>query len=124
MTRDTWKRQLQEHPDRPQGRQRRQLDVLFALADQLDAKTGEGNASVLDLAKAAGVSERTARRAIGWATTSGLLRRTDRGHHRWDGTTAPSGWQLLGEPAVMPDPVMVPSDATTDHDLQIGRAHV
>jgi hypothetical protein len=99
VTRAAWLRQLEERPDRPQGRQRRQLDVLLALADQLDAKTGEGNVSVLELAKAAGVSERTTRRAIGWATTSGLLRRTARGHRLGDGTAASSGWLLLGKPA-------------------------
>lgn len=116
VTRAAWLRQLQEHPDRPRGRQRRQLDALLALADQLDAETGEGTASMLDVAKAAGTSERTTRRAIGWATTSGLLRRTARGHHRWDGTTAVSDWLLSEEPGTTPDPV-APSDATTDHDL-------
>jgi hypothetical protein len=100
VTRAAWLRQLQEHPDRPHGRQRRQLDALLALADQLDAETGEGAASILDVAKAAGTtSERTTRRAIGWATASGLLRRTARGHRLGDGTTAPSGWLLLGKPA-------------------------
>ena len=99
VTRAAWLRQLQEHADRPRGRQRRQLDALLALADQLDAETGEGTASILDVAKAAGTSERTIRRAIGWAATSGLLRRTARGHRLGDGTTASSGWLLLGEPA-------------------------
>jgi hypothetical protein len=98
VTRAAWLRQLQEHPDRPSGRQHRQLDALLALADQLDAKTGEGTASMLDVAKSAGTSERTTRRAIGWATTSGLLRRTARGHRLGDGTTASSDWLLLGEP--------------------------
>jgi hypothetical protein len=99
VTRAAWLRQLQEHSDRPHGRQRRQLDALLALADQLDAETGEGTASILDVAKAAGTSERTTRRAIDWATTSGLLRRTARGHRLGDGTTASSSWLLLGEPA-------------------------
>jgi hypothetical protein len=99
VTRAAWLRQLQEHSDRPHGRQRRQLDALLALADQLDAETGEGTASILDVAKAAGTSERTTRRAIDWATTSGLLRRTLRGHRLGDGTTASSSWLLLGEPA-------------------------
>ena len=107
VTRAAWLRQLEERPDRPQGRQRRQLDVLLALADQLNATTGEGHVSQLELAKAAGVSERTTRRAIGWATTSGLLRRTARGHRLGDGTTAQSGWLLLGKPA--PQPVSPPS---------------
>ena len=95
LTRAVWLARLQERPDRPQGRQRRQLDVLLALADQLDAETGEGAVSLLELVKAAGVSERTTRRAIGWATTSGLLRRTARGHRLGDGMTAPSSWLLL-----------------------------
>lgn len=97
MIRAGWKRQLQERPDRPQGRQRRQLDVLLALADQLDAETGEGHVAVLELAKAAGVGERTVRRAISWASTSGLLEQTSRGHRLGDGSTAASGWLLLGE---------------------------
>ena len=97
MNRDTWKRQLQERPDRPCGRQHRQLDALLALADQLDATTGKGNVSVLELAKAAGVSERTAKRAITWARTAGLLKQTSRGHRLGDGTAAASGWLLLGE---------------------------
>lgn len=45
VSRDAWLRQLAEHPDRPQGRQHRQLDALLALADQLDQNTGEGTAS-------------------------------------------------------------------------------
>ncbi len=102
MTRDAWLRQLHERPDRPQGRQRRQLDVLVALADQLDSETGKGSVSLLELASAAGVSERTVRRAIGWATTSGLLERTSRGHRLGDDTTAPSGWQLLGQSEPQP----------------------
>ena len=102
MTRAAWLRQLQEHPDRPQDRQRRQLDVLAALADQLDADTGEGTVALLELVKAAGVSERTVRRAIGWAMASGLLRRTARGHRLGDGTTAASGWLLLGEAEPQP----------------------
>jgi hypothetical protein len=93
VNRDTWLRQLREHPDRPQAR--RQFAVLIALADQMNARTGQGTASVLDLAKAAGVSERTAKRAIGWARTAGLIEQTKRGHHLWDGTGAPSGWRLL-----------------------------
>jgi hypothetical protein len=99
VTRAAWLRQLEERPDRPQGRQRRQLDALLALAGQLDAETGEGAASMLEVAKAAGTSERTIRRAIDWATTSGLLRRTARGHRLGDGTTASSGWLLLGKPS-------------------------
>ena len=102
MKRATWKRQLQERPDRPQGRQRRQLDALLALADQLDAETGEGAVPLLEVVKAAGVSERTARRAIGWATTSGLLQRTRRGHRLGDGMTTSSGWRLLGKPESQP----------------------
>ncbi len=93
MNRDTWLRQLQERPDRPQAR--RQFAVLTALADQMNARTGQGTASVLDVAKAAGVSERTAKRAIAWAKTAGLIEQTKRGHHLWDGTGAPSGWRLL-----------------------------
>ena len=82
MTRDTWKRHLQERPDRPQGRQHRQLDVLLALADQLDAKTGDGARA------GAGAGEGRGReRAHGQARDQlgddiRLLRRTDRGHHR------------------------------------------
>lgn len=93
VTRDTWKCQLQDHPDCPQGRG--QLAVLTALADQMDARTGQGAASVVDVAKAAGVSERTAKRALVWAKTAGLLEQTKRGHHLWDGTGAPSRWRLL-----------------------------
>lgn len=96
VTRAVWLRQLQEHPDRPQGRQRRQLDVLVALADQLDAKSGEGHVAVLELVKIAGVSERTVKRSLGWARGAGLLERTSRGHHLGDGTTSASGWRLLG----------------------------
>lgn len=72
--------------------------------------SGEGTASILDVAKAAGVSERTTRRAIGWATTSGLLRRTARGHRLGDGTTASSGWLLLGEPAQPANSLPQPAD--------------
>ena len=97
VTRAAWLRELQERPDRPQGRQRRQLDVLVALADQLDPETGEGHVSLLALAKAAGVSERTAKRAIMWARAEGLLKQISRGHRLGDGTTAASGWLLLGE---------------------------
>ena len=97
VTRAVWLQQLQKRPDRPQGRQRRQLDVLTALADQLDADTGEGQASVLDVAKAAGVSERTAKRALGWAKAAGVLQQTTRGHRLGDGTAVPSGWWLIGE---------------------------
>lgn len=99
LTRAAWLAHLQEHPDRPQGRQRRQLDVLVALADQLDAETGAGTVSLLELVKVTNISERTVRRAIGWAMTSGLLQRTARGHRLGDGTTAASGWLLLGEAA-------------------------
>jgi hypothetical protein len=99
---DAWMRQLQERPDRPRGRQRRQLDVLVALANQLDAETGKGQVPVLDLAKAAGVSERTVRRAIGWATACGLLEQTSRGHRLGNGTTAASGWLLLGNSESQP----------------------
>jgi hypothetical protein len=73
--------------------------VLIALADQLDAETGEGLVSVLELAKAASVSARTVKRAIGWAKTADLLERTSRGHHLGDGTVSASGWRLLGESA-------------------------
>jgi hypothetical protein len=93
VTRDTWKCQLQDHPDCPQGRG--QLAVLTALADQLNARTGQGAGSVHELAKAAGVSDRTAKRALVWAKTAGLLEQTKRGHHLWDGTGAPSRWRLL-----------------------------
>jgi hypothetical protein len=99
VTRDAWLRQLDERPDRPQGRQRRQFDVLVALAGQLDAETGEGSVSMAELVKVSDVSERTARRAIGWAVTAGLLRRTARGHRLGDGTAAWSCWTLLGEQA-------------------------
>jgi DNA-binding transcriptional ArsR family regulator len=96
VTRAAWLRQLQEHPDRPQGRQHRQLDVLVALADQLDAKTGKGNVSVLELAKITGVSERTVKRSLGWARGAGLLERTSRGHRLGDGKTSASEWQMVG----------------------------
>jgi hypothetical protein len=102
VTRAAWLQRLQKNPDRPQGRQRRQLDVLIALADLLDVETGEGTASVLELAKAAGVAERTVRRAIDWAIAAGLLERTSRGHRLGDGTIAPSRWLLLGEPESLP----------------------
>jgi hypothetical protein len=97
VTRAAWLRQLQEHPDRPRGRQRRQLDALLALADQLDAKTGKGNVSVLELAKIAGVSERTVKRSLGWARGAGLLERTSRGHRLGDGQTSASEWRLAGK---------------------------
>ena len=93
--RDTWKQRLQERPDRPQGRQHRQFDVLAVLADLLDADTGEGAVTMAELAKTSNTSERTIRRAIGWAVASGLLRRTSRGHRLGDGTTVPSSWLLL-----------------------------
>ena len=93
VTRGAWLHRLEQHPDCPQGRG--QLAVLTALADQLDARTGQGTASVLDVAKAAGVSDRTAKRALVWAKTADLLEQTRRGHHLWDGTGAPSRWRLL-----------------------------
>jgi len=93
VTRTAWLRCLEQHPDCPQGRG--QLAVLTALADQLDSRTGQGAASVHDVAKAAGVSERTAKRALVLAKTAGLLEQTKRGHHLWDGTGAPSRWRLL-----------------------------
>lgn len=95
LIRDTWKQRIQERPDRPQGRQHRQLAALLALADLLDAKTGEGRVSLLDLAKASGASERTVKRAIVWARTVGVLEQTSRGHRLGDGTAAASAWQLL-----------------------------
>ena len=94
LTRDTWKRQLQEHADRPTGRQHRQLDALLALADLVDATTGKGNVSVLELAKAAGLSERTARRALAWAIQAGMIQRSCRGRGRGTATSAVSAWQL------------------------------
>lgn len=97
LTRAAWLAHLQEHPDRPQGRQRRQLDVLVALADQLDAKSGEGHVAVQELAKIAGVSERTIKRALVWARDASMLERTSRGHRLGDGTTSASGWRLLGK---------------------------
>lgn len=93
MNRATWLRQLQQHPDCPQSRG--QLAVLTALADELDARTGQGTASVGHLAEAAAVSERTAKRAIAWARGAGLIGQDRRGHHLWDGTGAPSRWRLL-----------------------------
>lgn len=94
VTRAAWLRQLQEHPDRPQGRQHRQLDALLALADLLDAKTGTGQVSVLEVAKAAGVGERTARRVLAWAVETGVLQRSCRGRGRGSAKAAVSGWQL------------------------------
>jgi hypothetical protein len=94
MNRDTWKRRLQERPDRPQGRQHRQLDVLLALADLLDARTGTGNVSVLEAAKAAGVGERTARRALAWAVQAGALERSSRGRGRGLADSVASAWRL------------------------------
>jgi hypothetical protein len=94
VTRAGWLQRLQEHPDRPQGRQRRQLDVLIALADLLDAETGSGQVSVLEVAKAAGVGERTARRALAWAVRAGVLQRSLRGRGRGAAEAAVSAWQL------------------------------
>jgi hypothetical protein len=113
-----WKRYLQERPDRPQGRQRRQADVLLALADMLDAETGEGHVPVLELAKAAGVSETVAKRAITWARTSGLLERTSRGHRLGDGATVASGWRLLlGE--IQPQQVSSPPQQANSAPQQV-----
>jgi hypothetical protein len=96
--RDRWVRQLQEHPDRPQGRQHRQLEVLLALAGKLDPKSGEGNVSVQELAELTGISQRTAKRSLSWARGAGLLEQTSRGRRRGDGTTSASAWRLLGAP--------------------------
>ena len=94
VTRATWLRQLEEHPDRPRGRQHRQFDALVALADLVDVKTGKGDVSVLELAMAAAASERTARRALAWAMQAGMIQRSCRGRGRGTATSAVSAWQL------------------------------
>jgi hypothetical protein len=94
VTRAQWVRQLAEHPDRPQGRQHRQLDALIVLAGLLDAKTGQGDVPVLELAKATGVSERTARRALAWAVQAGVIQRSRRGRGAGTATATASAWQL------------------------------
>ena len=88
VTRAAWLRQLEEHPDRPRGRQHRQFDALVALADLVDVKTGKGDVSVLELAMAAAASERTARRALAWAMQAGMIQRSCRGRGRGTATSA------------------------------------
>lgn len=90
-----WRQKLSEHPGRPQGRQRLQLDALLALAGLLSAKTGKGSASVADIAQAAGIGERTVKRATAWAQEAGWLEQSRRGHRLGDGTAAGSSWELL-----------------------------
>jgi hypothetical protein len=49
---------------------------------------------VLELAKAAGVGERTARRALAWAIRTGMIQRSRRGRGAGTATATASAWQL------------------------------
>lgn len=94
----TWQQKLSEHPDRPQGRQRLQLGALLALAGLLNRTTGKGAASLADIAKAAGIGERTVYRATAWAKANGWLsQKRGHGHKASAGyaDAAASEWALL-----------------------------
>lgn len=73
-----WLKAVRDHPDRLDHAQYR---ALACLALRLDWVTGEGFASIAEVAADADCGERTARRAITWACEHELLVRTAQGRH-------------------------------------------
>jgi hypothetical protein len=86
-----WLKAVRDHPDRPGPAERLVLECLVL---RLVWRTGEGYASVTQLAADAGCCERTAKRALWWALEHGLAVRTKRGHALRDGSGMASEWRL------------------------------
>jgi hypothetical protein len=94
-----WQKAVRDHPDRPPPEQ---CLVLDRLALRLDWRTGSGSTSSVQLAADADCTDRTVRRATGWARRAGLLDQTRRGHRLGNGQRAASEWQLV-IPQTQPD---------------------
>jgi hypothetical protein len=73
--------------------------ALVSLALRLDWKTGEGYASIADLAADADCGPATVKRAITWARDRGLLERTARGHSIGRGSSAKASEYLTRIPS-------------------------
>jgi hypothetical protein len=73
-----WLVALREHPDRLDHAQHR---ALVSLAVRLDWKSGDGFASIAEVAVDADCGMATVKRAITWARERGLLVRTAQGRH-------------------------------------------
>jgi len=90
----TWLRLLRDDPRFGH----RQLGILAALAATVSGKTGQGFASLAQLAAYTNSSVSTTQRALGVAEGNGYLFEVERGHRRGDGTGVASTYQLQRPP--------------------------
>ena len=93
------------------------LNVLLMLGLRM-RRDGTGFASQPQLAEDAGVSERTARRALREARDAGFVTQTRRGHRVTDGTTLASEYRL--EIPTQPDTRDRLGEAPTGHPRPVG----
>jgi len=87
-----WLNSVYHHPAKPPSNQR---DVLTALAVKfVDLDSGEGHASIEELADFCDASRSTVQRALRWARKESLAVRLSRGHRLGNGESVASAWQL------------------------------
>jgi biotin operon repressor len=93
------------------------LNVLLMLALRM-RKDGAGFASQRQLAKDAGVSESTVKRAIKLARSGGYVQQTRRGHRVTDGTSVASEYRLVVPTQPVTDDTL--GDDPTGHGCHVG----